>query len=733
MHSANLPTPTIIAIDGRSGAGKTTLALELAALLREHRRVSVFHLEDIYPGWNGLTAGIERYVTTVLAPLREGLAAHWASWDWDNHYDGEQRTTALADVIIVEGVGAAHATARPFLDTVLWVEAGTQDRKLRALARDGDSFAPFWDQWAAQEDELLAGDPVADEADLLIAGSADGSAPGKVLQALTALPALEALLTPERTRRRTMELSIERLERYPDAADIFAQLYGDSENALWLDSSNAAAAGAPAETNGDAAERSRFSILADDGGSYGQLARHAAGSTRISSSGVTTRIDGPFFRWLETVWGGQVLPAPEDYDCGFTLGWVGYLGYQLKRETGGAGISTADSSAANLPPFTAGSSVQAGSAPDAEAPVPTVGGPDRSDDASLIFAGRAVVVDHHLRCLYLLALTEPAVPSTVAEAKAWTERTRAVVSALPPAPAATAEALAIGATPTPAPRFTARDSEFSYKMKIAQAQAEIADGNSYEVCLTTALTSGTAAALDPCRTYLRLRAVNPAPFAAFLRFGPLAIASTSPERFLRITAGGRMRAEPIKGTRRRDPDPDRDESLRMELETSPKDRAENIMIVDLLRNDLSHFAIPDTLCVPRLCVVESYATVHQLVSTIEAQLQPGSSRAEAVAAAFPAGSMTGVPKVSTMAILDRLEGAPRGIYSGAIGYFSLSGAADLSVTIRTLVMEKTAHGGRLSLGVGGAITSDSSPHEEWLELKAKAGGVLQALGTHFPG
>jgi para-aminobenzoate synthetase len=159
------------------------------------------------------------------------------------------------------------------------------------------------------------------------------------------------------------------------------------------------------------------------------------------------------------------------------------------------------------------------------------------------------------------------------------------------------------------------------------------------------------------------------------------------------------------------------------------------MIVDLLRNDLSHFAVPGSVSVSRLCAVESYATVHQMVSTIDARLRPGMPRAEAVAACFPAGSMTGAPKVSTMAILDRLEGEPRGVYSGAIGYFSLTGATDLAVAIRTLVVSPSGGGdggARLSLGVGGAITADSSPEEEYEEVRTKAFGVLSALGAAFP-
>jgi anthranilate synthase component 1/para-aminobenzoate synthetase len=139
------------------------------------------------------------------------------------------------------------------------------------------------------------------------------------------------------------------------------------------------------------------------------------------------------------------------------------------------------------------------------------------------------------------------------------------------------------------------------------------------------------------------------------------------------------------------------------------------------------------VAVSRLCAIESYATVHQMVSTIDARLRPGMPRAEAVAACFPAGSMTGAPKVSTMAILDRLEAAPRGVYSGAIGYFSLNGSADLAVAIRTLVTTAAGDGtAGLSLGVGGAVTADSTPQEEYEEIRTKAFGVLSALGTEFP-
>lgn len=694
------PAPVIIAIDGRSGAGKTTLAVELAARLRMHHKVSLFHLEDIYPGWNGLAAGIERYVTTVLAPLRRGDAAEWVSWDWEKHYDGRSHVTLPAEIVIVEGVGAAASAARPILDAVVWVDAPDDDRRHRAMARDGSSYEPFWDSWAAQEDEWLETDQVLDHIDVRVLNRADGNAPDDALQALNYLPALSPVLAPELSARRGLQLKAERIDATPDAAALFQALYARSANAVWLDSSNAAsnrgtvddAGSSNAGSPNAAAERSRFSILADDGGSFGQSVIHSSGTTRLSAGCATAVTTGPFFRWLDTVWGRKALRAPEGYDCEFTLGWLGYLGYELKRETGG-------------------SDVQAG-----------------TPDAALLFAGRAVVIDHREAAVWLLAIDAPDAGDWLGLAR---ESVLSAASAPEGAPRHSAGDPAVGGR-TVALEFSSRDTEDEYKSKITEAQHQIAEGNTYEVCLTTTVTAPDPG-LDPWESYLALRKRNPAPFASYLRFGDLTVASTSPERFLRITSDGGMRAEPIKGTRARANDPVIDEMLRRGLESSLKDRAENIMIVDLLRNDLSHFAVPGSVTVSRLCAVESYATVHQMVSTIDARLRPGAPRAEAVAAAFPAGSMTGAPKISTMDILDGLESGPRGVYSGAIGYFSLNAATDLAVVIRTLVMGPDGNGGRtLSLGVGGAITADSTPQDEYEEIRTKAFGVLSALGAEFP-
>ncbi|OUM43241.1 aminodeoxychorismate synthase component I [Arthrobacter agilis] len=674
--------PLLIAVDGRSGAGKTTLALELAALLREHHSVSVFHLEDIYPGWDGLAAGTARYVDRVLLPLRAGRPALWNAWDWIEGRDGPDRTTAVAEIVLLEGVGAAAAAARGHLDAVLWVEADAAVRHRSALRRDGDSYAPFWQRWADQEASWLAGDDPRGAADVVVQGHAGASSPHAVLLALTALPSCAALLAPERAARRGLTVDCERLNVSPDPAALYATLYGESPAAVWLDSSDAALA--HRLTDG----RSRFSIMGDDGGSYGQQALHRDGVTEITAKAVTTRIREPFFRWLDDVWGRRAVRLPEGFDCGFGLGWLGYLGYELKRETGG----------------------RSSPAPDQALP-----------DAALVFAGRAVVVDHAQGAVFLLTLTDGRQDP---EREEWLAKAREAVRA-PGGPPPSSP------LPLPLPRFTARDTRGGYLAKVRRAQAEIAEGNTYEVCLTTSL-SADVERFDPLQAYLRLRTTSPAPFAHLLRFPGFAVASTSPERFLRVTADGALRAEPIKGTRRRAADPREDAGLREDLRTSPKDLAENIMIVDLLRNDLSHHAIPGSVTVSRLCDIETYATVHQMVSTIDARLRPGRARAAVLASAFPAGSMTGAPKISTMAILDGLEGLPRGPYSGAAGYFSLTGASDLAVVIRTLVLQECDGATRLTLGVGGAITADSDPEDEWDEVRTKARGVLSALGAEFP-
>src|SRR5262249_5845361 len=249
----------------------------------------------------------------------------------------------------------------------------------------------------------------------------------------------------------------------------------------------------------------------------------------------------------------------------------------------------------------------------------------------------------------------------------------------------------------------------AYLDKIASCQRLIEAGETYEVCLTNMLEApGT---IDPWPAYRSLRRDNPVPYGAFLHFGDLSVLSASPERFLRIDAAGTVESKPVKGTRPRGRSAADDSRLAAELAASEKERAENLMIVDLVRNDLGVTAVPGSVRVERIFDVETYRTVHQLVSTIRARVRPGASAVDCIRAAFPAGSMTGAPKIATMRIIDELEAGPRGVYSGAIGYLALGGAADLSVTIRTLVVTP----GAVRFGVGGAITALSDPDAEFEE------------------
>jgi para-aminobenzoate synthetase component 1 len=227
----------------------------------------------------------------------------------------------------------------------------------------------------------------------------------------------------------------------------------------------------------------------------------------------------------------------------------------------------------------------------------------------------------------------------------------------------------------------------------------------------------------PLALYARLRQRNPAPFAAFLDFGDLVVASSSPERFLRVQPDGRVETRPIKGTRPRGVGPEHDAALALALTESAKDRAENVMIVDLLRNDLSRVCRPGTVRVPELFALEHYATVHHLVSTVVGELASGHDAVDVLRAAFPGGSITGAPKVRAMQIIAELEPTARGVYCGAIGYLSTTGALDSSIVIRTYLVR----GRDVYFQVGGGIVADSDPEQEYRETLDKARGLIAAL------
>ncbi|TIC89068.1 anthranilate synthase component I family protein [Nocardioides sp. GY 10113] len=265
-----------------------------------------------------------------------------------------------------------------------------------------------------------------------------------------------------------------------------------------------------------------------------------------------------------------------------------------------------------------------------------------------------------------------------------------------------------------------------YATAFARVQEHLHAGNSYEVNLTHRLRVENP--LAPAAVYLRLRSLNPAPYAGFLQHdveGARAwLLSSSPERYALVTADRTLEAKPIKGTTPRDPLPEEDAAARARLAGDPKFRSENLMIVDLLRNDLSLVCEVGSVEVPHLMEVESYASVHQLVSTVRGRLREDVTTVGALRSLFPAGSMTGAPKLRTMEIIDEVEADPRGVYSGAFGWVSGDGRADLGVVIRSLA---TAGDGTYVLGTGGGIIVDSDPAEEYAETRWKAARLLEAL------
>ncbi len=387
--------------------------------------------------------------------------------------------------------------------------------------------------------------------------------------------------------------------------------------------------------------------------------------------------DGDVFAELQhllSARSAQLDAVPAELRDVFSGGYVGYFGYELKALTGGVAAH--------------------------QAPTP---------DALWIWANRFVVIDHDEDRTLLVAVHSP----DDATANSWLDRAQSAASnwymGWRDAPAIAALDL----------EAHLEQDRSTYLAGIAACMAALEAGETYEVCLTNRVRLPAIA--DPFEFYLWQRQSNPAPYSAFLRYGELAVASSSPERFLTVDGDGGAECRPIKGTAPRSADPAQDQLVAKALAEDEKTRAENLMIVDLIRNDLGRVSEPGTVQVPQLMAVESYQTVHQLVTTVRGQLRAGVNAVDAVRACFPPGSMTGAPKIRTMELLDELEWSARGVYSGALGYLTVDGRADLGVVIRTAVM--TAEG--TVVGAGGAIVLDSDPAAEYDEMVLKATATIQ--------
>lgn len=359
----------------------------------------------------------------------------------------------------------------------------------------------------------------------------------------------------------------------------------------------------------------------------------------------------------------------------------------------------------------------------------TLGLPAEASDApaaAFFFADRVIVFEHGPRLVRVEWIEQDGGDET--SLRRWIDETSEAVAAAAATPAGEAEErrgprgpAASGAPATPGARW--RHDPEAYRAMIAECQAAIVRGDAYQLCLTNRID--VDAHPDPVETYLRLRRGSPSHHGGYLRFDDVALLSASPEQFLLVERDGTVATKPMKGTRPRSADSATDLALRAELSASEKERAENLMIVDLMRNDLGRIAELGSVRVPSLLEVEEYPHVHQLVSTVTARLRPPLTAIDAVRSAFPAGSMTGAPKESAMRILHTLEGGPRGVYSGAFGCLGADGSADLAMVIRSIVL--TPDGA--SIGTGGGITALSVPEEEVEETRVKARALLAALGV----
>jgi para-aminobenzoate synthetase component 1 len=271
-------------------------------------------------------------------------------------------------------------------------------------------------------------------------------------------------------------------------------------------------------------------------------------------------------------------------------------------------------------------------------------------------------------------------------------------------------------------KIESRVSKASYLEKVTAMLSHIKRGDIYEANFCQEFYA--IAQLNPLETYFSLNSISQTPFATFLKNGNQFLLSSSPERFIK-KEGSIITSQPIKGTTRRSDNSNEDEDLKFALKNDQKERSENIMIVDLVRNDLSKIAKKGTVKVTELCEIHSFKQVHHMISTVEAEVLPTVSAVGIIAAAFPMGSMTGAPKISAMTIIEELEETKRGVYSGAVGYFSPQGDFDFNVVIRSILYN--ASNSYVSFSVGSAITSKSTPEKEYEECLVKAKAMRSVL------
>ena len=466
-----------------------------------------------------------------------------------------------------------------------------------------------------------------------------------------------------------LEPHVEEIEGFPDPFEVF-ELLRREPHPFFLDSGM------------DPEKLGRYSFV---GCRPFLLFRSRGSELRIVRGGRSERLTGDPFLVLSDLVERYRFPVGLDEFPPFLGGAVGYFGYDLCHFVEELPCTTRD-----------------------DLPIP---------DCFFGLYDTVVSFDHLQRRMYLCSFEVPGEkPSDLYE---WI-RSRLDRRVLPEFRHPTAGPFR--RSDIPAGRLRANFSREEYLDAVRRAKEYIAAGDIYQVNLSQRFTAPLP--ISSFDLYARLRTRNPAPFAAYLDFGDGAIVSSSPERFLHFSAGTRLiRTRPIKGTRPRGVTPAEDRALAEELLSSEKDRAELVMIVDLERNDLGRVCEVGSVHVPELVVLERYATVFHLVSTVAGRLSPDRCRMDLVRATFPGGSITGAPKIRAMEIIDELEPTRRGVYTGAIGYLSFTGDMDLNIAIRTMVVRDDT----VWFQVGGGVVADSDPSGEYQETLDKARALMEVL------
>ncbi|MFT2711016.1 anthranilate synthase component I family protein [Clavibacter sp. Sh2126] len=470
-----------------------------------------------------------------------------------------------------------------------------------------------------------------------------------------------------------------RIAGWHDPEDVFTALFADEAagDVAWLDDS------------------------AGEGWSY---LGASAGSVTAWPDGVFDGLAG-LLAHASAADAGASLDDGLPPDLAFRLGVVGWIPYDAWTET----VPLHHAPVADAPDR---------AAPEHAAPehaAPEHAAPEHAEPAAAVLrVERLLAFDHGTSAVWAVARAgDPWLDAVEGDLAGVPANPRRAAAAPPHGPA--------DADPGSDPVW--RHDDDGYLALIRSCQESIRRGDAYQLCLTN--TARMPGRVDPVRVHLALRALSPTHHGGFLRIGGTVLVSASPERFVEVDAGGTLRTLPIKGTRPRHADPAADERARAELLASDKERAENVMIVDLMRNDLSRVCVLGSVRVTSLFAVEAYAQVHQLVSRVEGRLVPGVTAVAAVRALFPAGSMTGAPKSAAVGILRALERGPRGVYAGAFGWFGDDGRADLAMVIRSVVVVD----GRATVGAGGGITALSVPEEELEEVRVKAAPLLAAVAA----